>query len=215
MNPLNLPIANSGLPDTLNAHKRDIVFGLNVAMPGKIVSFDIAKKTASIQILFKAQVLDAQGNPKIISYPKLLDCPVVTVQGGGAYLQMPIAAGDHCLVIFSDRNLDLWFQNGAEALPADNRSHDLSDGIAIVGLSPQTSTLPSYSTTEARLVFGNAKVGISGGRVTITNGTTTLLAALDGLIDVMKALTVASAPIDASGIAALEAYKAIVATVLY
>lgn len=97
----------------------------------------------------------------------------------------------------------------------DARCHDVSDGIALVGINALTSTLPTYATDEVKLVFGTGKLGIKGNKLTLTNGSATLLTVIDGLIDVIKALTVGSAPIDAAGLTALQAYKTTVSGLLY
>lgn len=218
MNNLNLPIPDPGIADTIAAIKRDIFYSLNVCVIGKILSFNLEKKTAQIEILFKAIVPDSlnTSGQKIVSYPILVDCPIFTLQGGGGSVQMPIAAGDQCVVLFADRNIDLWFQNGASALPPDNRTHDLSDGIAFVGINALTSSLANYSASELRISMGTAKVGITGNKVTLTNGTDTLLTVIDGLIDIIAAITDAnSIPLSPASIAALGGYKTTVAGLLY
>lgn len=217
MNALSFPISDPDMTDVLAAHKSDVSYDLNVSAIGIIQSFDMTKKTAQIQVVFKRLVPDqsSSSGQSLVSYPILIDCPVVTMQGGGAALQMPITAGDACLVIFADRNIDNWFLTGGQGLPPNERTHDLSDGIAIVGLNNLTSSLTNYSATEARLIYGGAKVGISGGLVTIQNQTTSLLTLINGLIDVIKALTVSGNPIDASGLAALTAQKVLNAGLFY
>lgn len=191
--------------------KDDISLNMNCVKIGQIQSFNPATKTAEIEILFKRVMPDGNIKP----YPLLIDCPVFTLQGGGAAVQMPIAAGDQCIVLFSDRNIDAWYQNGSASAPFDARAHDISDGMALVGINALTSTLPAYSATELRLINGVGKLGMTGGKLTITNGVVTLLTVLDGLIDVIKALQVGGAPIDAPGQAALDAYKTTLAGLLY
>ena len=191
--------------------KTDIFRTMNCVKVGKVTKFDATKKTVEVQVQFR-RVLPDGSTP---SYPLLLDCPVFTLQGGGAAIQLPIAAGDYCIVLFSDRNIDAWFRSGNEAAPFDARCHDLSDGIALVGIEPLTTALAAYSTTEARMTYGGAKVGESGGKVTIANQTTTLLTVINGLIDVIKALTAGGHAIDVPAQATLETYKTTVATLLY
>lgn len=215
MNPLNLPVADSGLTDTLMAHKRDIFFDLKSIAIGEIQSFDTSQKTASIQILFKTMVPDGNAS-KIVSYPILVDCPVFTLQGGGGAIEMPIQAGDQCIVLFADRNIDAWFKNGAEALPPDNRTHDLSDGIALVGINALTSTLADYTTAELKISYAGAKIAQFGGRVTIQNQTQSLLTLISGLIDVIAAITDANnIPLSSASIAALQAQKILFQALLY
>ena len=40
---------------------------------------------------------------------------------------------DPCLVIFSDIDIDAWFQNGEASAPNSPRRHSLSDGFVFVG----------------------------------------------------------------------------------
>jgi hypothetical protein len=160
MTNINKTLQNPDLLDVLNAHADDIKRNLNCVKIGKINSFDQTKKTAKIQITFKRVLPD-----KIVSYPLLVDCPVFTLQGGGGALQMPIAAGDPCIVLFSDRNIDNWFLNGAEAAPANMRCHDLSDGIALVGINPLNSDLPNYD--------GNVNLTLPSGKKFVVSGNAT------------------------------------------
>lgn len=208
---MNKALQEPELMDSLYNLKDDIFRVLNCVKVGRIQSFNVSTKTAEIQILFKRVMPDQT----IKSYPVLVDCPVFTLQGGGSYLEMPIAAGDQCIILFSDRNIDAWYKNGAEAAPFTDRCHDMSDGIALVGINALTSTLANYATDEVKLVYGNAKIGEKGGKITIRNNSTSLLTVIDGLIDVIKGLTAGGAPIDAPGLSALEAYKTTVASLLY
>lgn len=242
-------IVQPQLLDALRRLQRETFKTLNCVKVGQINRFDGTKKTAEVQILFK-RVLPGD---QVASYPVLVDVPIFTLQGGGVAVQMPITQGDQCLVLFSDRNLDIWFQNGAEAAPLNDRCHDLSDGIALVGLNALNSAMPAYPTDEARIISGVARVGVKkdgseaflrysdtrvwsdstgshmvqgsaqvdvqGGKVGITGTGGTLLAALEGIIDTLKALLVQDPvsgpiPLTAGSIAALEAQKAVLEGVL-
>jgi hypothetical protein len=44
-----------------------------------------------------------------------------------------INPGDACLVIFSDVDIDNWFETGEASAPNSPRRHSLSDGFAFVG----------------------------------------------------------------------------------
>lgn len=221
-------IIDPELSDVLALQKLDIFASLNCVKMGQVTAFDGAKKTATIQILFKRQLPDGTA----VSYPVLLDCPVFTLQGGGGFLQMPIAAGDQCIVLFSDRSIDNWFQNGTQAVPSSTRMHDMSDAIALVGINPLNSSLPTYPTNKVVLSYmgskfeltstgwnfigtGSAEIDLAGTIVTIKNNVTTLLTLLNGLITVIEGLQVnGPIPLTAPSIAALEAYKLQLATLL-
>lgn len=168
-------ILEPSLYDALQSLKLDIFRSLNCVKVGRIAGFNAAKRTVEVQILFKRLL----PNGLSVSNPLLVDVPVFTLQGGGAALQLPVLAGDQCLLLFSDRNLDAWFENGAEAVPFTGRAHDLSDGIALVGLNALTSTLAAQPALEARLSYGGGLVSINAaGLISIQSPTQSLSTAM-------------------------------------
>ena len=91
---------------------RSILASLHCALPGTVESIDAEKQTAVIQLA---------GN----ALPLLYDVPV--------FMPVPFVVnpGDACLVIFADRDIDAWLEDGEEKPPG--RMHSLSDGFAFVG----------------------------------------------------------------------------------
>ena len=124
------------LSDFADALRAEIFSAMNCVKVGKITKVNSSTRTAEIQIQFKQVIGD-----KIVSMPLLVDCPIFTLQGGGCAVYLPVQAGDPCLVLFSDRNIDIWYSTGTEAAPANQRSHDLSDGIALVGINTAADPL--------------------------------------------------------------------------
>ena len=177
------PVSDPGLYDLLQLLKQDVLKTLNCAKVGMIQSFDSAKKTAVVQIAFKI----VRPNGTLQSYPVLVDCPIYTPQGGGAALTFPITAGDECLVLFSDSNLDAWYFSGGQAAPYDNRVHDLSDAIVLVGLNSLAGVVVSYLTNEVALQYLGAKVGLKGGRATVQNATKNLSTILSTVFTALAA----------------------------
>lgn len=130
----------------------DTIFSmLRVSMPGIIESFDPIACTCSVQPALKGQVADAMGSFKSEPLPVLVDVPVMFPRGGGCTITFPIKAGDECLVIFSDRCIDFWWQSGGVQEPVDQRQHDLSDAFAIVGPQSQANVIGSISTTTLQM----------------------------------------------------------------
>jgi hypothetical protein len=115
--------------------KSEIFATLNCIQIGKIEKVTPGEQTAEISLQVKRRV---NGNT-ISSYPVLVDCPIFILQGGGAYLDMPVSAGDYCLVLFNDRNIDTWWSTANVKEPPNLRKHSLSDGIALVGINPVTA----------------------------------------------------------------------------
>jgi len=228
-----LKTVDPDLVDMLREFKRSIAASLHFAEIGEIQSFDATKKTAEVKVMLKRHNEDGT----TLDWPLLLDCPVVVWQGGGVSLQMPVSKGDHCLVVFADRDIDAWFKSGTQSVPFSGRTHDASDGIAIVGLCSLASSLPAISATDAGLVTSDASATVKkdgsaaslkqggiqitakGNKAVIKNASTDLLTALNGLIDVVKTITVVdpisgTLPMTPTIAAQLESYKATFAGLL-
>lgn len=124
---------------------KNISMAMNCVKIGRIESFDKTEQTASVQILHR---MDSNYNlelDKSVDYPLLCKVPVVVLQGGGANITFPISAGDQCLVLFCDYMIDNWWVSGDVSSSDFPRKHDLSDAIAIVGLSALPNAIKDYS----------------------------------------------------------------------
>jgi hypothetical protein len=120
---------------------------LHTCLPGIIVSFDPATQTASVQPAIK-RIFTERG---AVNLPVCVDVPVAFPGGGDFWLTFPVKAGDECILLFSERAIDFWHANGGTQLPAEYRMHDLSDGIAQVGLNSQTKKLTALQMDGAEL----------------------------------------------------------------
>ena len=105
--------------EELQALKHDVFKNLHCALPGKVVSFDVDSQTAIIQ--------PAVRTGSDVDLPLFRDVPVFMP------VSFEIHEGDACLVIFSDRDIDAWFETGEAEVPPSGRMHSLSDGFAFVG----------------------------------------------------------------------------------
>ncbi|EHF8259117.1 hypothetical protein B8Z58_005063, partial [Enterobacter roggenkampii] len=136
-----------GSKEQYNAELVQKVFStLKVAMPGVIESFDPDSVTASVRPAIKGYDGGTEDDGWI-ELPLLVDVPVIFPRGGGCTLTFPVKAGDECLLIFADRCIDFWWQNGGVQKPVDMRMHDLSDAFAIVGPQSQAHKISGISTS--------------------------------------------------------------------
>lgn len=105
-----------------------------------------------------------------VTPPLLLDVPVLFPNGGGYTLTFPIAEGDEALVVFSSRCIDSWWSLGTVSNPTELRSHDLSDGMAIVGLRSKPRFLSGVSTTSTQLRSDDQQtvIDLTDGQITHT-----------------------------------------------
>ncbi len=198
-----LPLKDPELIDVLYVLQRKILLDLFSVHIATVTSVNLSTRTLNAQIAYQKVLADGT----VIPYPAMNNCPFITIQGGGGALQLPVSSGDSCLLLFNDRSMSDWCVNGPPSPPQngpaipDERLHDPSDAIALVGLNWESdSRIPTASSSEARLVYSGSKFGLSGGKATVSNGTITLLTVLQKLITGILALTASGVQVvDSSG----------------
>ncbi|MGJ5822132.1 phage baseplate assembly protein V [Serratia sp. H402Y] len=136
--------ADQALIDAINA-------GMRVSIPGIIQSFDADAVTCVVLPAVKGSEPESAGGGNSASLPLLVDVPVIFPRGGGVTLTFPVKSGDECLLVFADRSIDFWWQNGGVQESAAERMHHLSDAFAIVGPQSQAQKISGISTSAAQL----------------------------------------------------------------
>jgi len=183
-----------GLDDVLVELKTEIFSTMNCIQIGKIEKVN-SNQTVEISLQVKRRV----SGDKTADYPLLVDCPYFVLQGGGAYLDMPIVKGDYALVLFNDRNIDTWWSTGNVKEPFDRRKHNLSDGIALIGLNSSINSLLSDGKI-VRLLGpsgpGTEEFAARSGDPTIIDGSTdtALIAWIANVSTVLNSLVPGSVP---------------------
>ena len=99
-------------PVAVRALKKEIFSSLHCALPGTVESYDAETGTASVRLALSGM-------------PILQDVPVFACN--------EVSAGDACLVVFADCDVDAWLSGEDEVDPASGRMHSLSDAFAFVG----------------------------------------------------------------------------------
>jgi hypothetical protein len=163
------------LREYLNRRKDEILAQMNCISIGTVEKFYPETQKADISINFKRKV---NTEPQVIlDYPMLINCPVVVMNGGGAYVSYPIGPGDTCLVLFCDRDMDNWFETGEPMTPNTTRVHDLSDGIAIVGIRSKRDPI-EYDGERLKMFFGQGYITIDdAGQIIINSPSKVLIGA--------------------------------------
>lgn len=157
--PVSTQAQTGGQQQSFEALAQSIFSMMRVSMPGIIMSFDPGDEqrspTCVVQPAIKGKKPDSGGNYISANLPLLVDVPVVFPAGGGCTLTFPVEAGDECLVVFSDRCIDFWWQSGGVQEPVDERMHDLSDAFALVGARSCANAIAGISTSAAQLRSDN------------------------------------------------------------
>lgn len=188
-----------GVQQLLEDQRAEIFASLNCVNIGKIESVKPSEQTVAVQLQIRRPAVDGTST----LYPVLVDCPYFVLQGGGAYIDMPIKAGDYCLVLFNDRCIDTWWYSANVADPPLTRKHSLSDGIALIGLNPKPNALDMDG--------GSAGIIAGANKVRILNDAESLYTLMGDLIDAISNLTTYGSPashtVTAASQASLSALK--------
>lgn len=173
---------------------------LNTCMPAIVTKYDASTQTCSVQPVFKRTTI----NGEVSSRGIIEDVPVVFPRSGSFGFTFPLTVGDSVLIVFSQRSLDDWVDNGGEVELTDYRLHDLTDAIAIPGLFSLSDKLdPSPATDSTEIRGEKIMLGKSGASDEPMVLGTTLQANLEDLVkaieDLIALITTGQPLIAASG----------------
>lgn len=152
-------MANLEFPDIIRRIVEQYVHEhIYTAMPAKVISVENLEDEQTIDI--QPNIVDVFRDHRNVELPPVLDVPVVFPSAGGGILSFPIKVGDTVLAVFSQKSIDEWVNSNDDFkyyTPADMRSYDLNDAIAIPGLyTKKTNLHPNPNDVE--LKYGDSKI---------------------------------------------------------
>lgn len=120
----------------INDNISEVMNTIHTVLPGKIVSYDSAKGTATVLPIAKYKM----PNGEKIDYPQLTEVPVWVHQcyGQKATVATPIKKDDECIILVIEVSPDLWLQ-GFET--DTDLKYDLSNAVCIPGLFAKPNTV--------------------------------------------------------------------------
>ena len=160
---------------------------LRVSLPGEIVSVASDLSTATVQPAVSRYDSDAD--------PAIPDVPLLFPRWGSGQMTWPVEAGDPCLLVFGDRSLEEWQSGGGrQASPADPRTHDLTDAVAIpVGLGGAAAGRAGDVSIQVTSGGNTAEVRVQGnGRIAIGNASGELVDLVSQLCSVLEGALILS-----------------------
>jgi hypothetical protein len=176
----------------------DQVLGeVHTCTPARVLAFNVSAMTVDVQPTLQRVYV---GQPPV-DLPVIYQVPLVLPRVAGAWLRLPVAAGDLVMLHFSERSLDAWSQtDGQKTLdPVIPHRFSLGDAIAVPGLYPQGKPLqPKGAAGNLELANGSGWLEISpSGQFKFSNGTVSLLDMLDTLLTHLQNLTTTNAVVGA------------------
>lgn len=138
---------------------------LHTCLPAEVISFNAAEQTADLQISIKRKL-----GGELVLLPVLKSVPIRYQRSSTFSITFPLEVGDHVMVIFCERSIDTWLEQGGIKEPSDIRKHDLSDAFALPMMYPKPDVIPDFNSDdlEIKTNSGNAKIIVkSSGEVHI------------------------------------------------
>lgn len=123
---------------------------LRAVLLGRVLSYDAARQSCSVQPIPR--------HPDGRLLPRVDNVPVVFPTAGFAAITLPVAVGDTVLLLAADWAIDQWLTSGSEASPADKRTHDLNDFIAVPGLTHYGAPRQNAADDKLRVTVDGAVV---------------------------------------------------------
>jgi hypothetical protein len=154
------------LSDVLANQKRDILNDMNCVNVGVIQAFNAVKNTVSAKFAIKRLAIIKEDGTRIYEEkPVLIECPIIDMYGGAGGLTMPIAAGDECLILFNDCEIDNWWLSGGTQPPTTSRAHDISDAFAIVGVRSIGNVIADRLADGVRLFYAESRIDVLANKI--------------------------------------------------
>lgn len=150
-------LGDNSLKNVLDRFKTNLLTQLNCAKVGKIKAFDASTQTADIEI---------------DGYPQISGVPVSFICGANFSIQVPVQAGDSCIVLFCDGDLDNWV-NGDGYIPAFSQDkHGLNGAIALLGITNLLTKVENYITSGIRIKYKGSELELNDSGITIKGNVT-------------------------------------------
>lgn len=116
-----------------------IMARLNCHNIGKILEFNPATQTCTVQLMQIKQFNNQQITPTILT-----EVPLIIYGAGGGHITMPDPTGTICILLFMDRNIDAFLETEESYTPQTTRMHDFTDCIALTTFKTLVNPLTDY-----------------------------------------------------------------------
>lgn len=173
---------------------------LHTCLPGRIESYNHQEQSASVKPLINRRLRTSDGGFEVEELAVIPNVPVQWPRSGGASLTFPVNRGDTCLLVFAERSLDKWTDEGGIVTPEDGRKHALKDAIAIMGVQPFVGGNYPSDNNNVRLMYNKGQVVLNNdNKIAIGNDKAELLdlfeQTLTALINSTTATSIGAQPL--------------------
>jgi hypothetical protein len=167
---------------------------LFTSLPATVTSFDPKEQTISARPV----MLEPYKDGTVLEFAEIQHIPVIFPSAGGGSLTFPIQVGDEVLLQFSSRSFDSWWDTSSpDILSSTQRYNELTDAIAIVGLTSKSKSVLA-NAEDVELKFNDNSIllkkdgtieVVTKSTVSVTNGTEELISLLSETIQAISEIT--------------------------
>ena len=125
--------------ETKTIQQEAIMSRLNCHNIGRILEFDVATQTCTVELMQLKKF-----NSRIYAPAPITQVPLIIYGAGNGHITLPNPEGSICLLFFNDRNMDNFMLTGEQYLPDTTRMHDFTDCIAITTFKTLANPLTDY-----------------------------------------------------------------------
>lgn len=177
-------------PDIFSDAVWSILSTVHTCLPAVVIDFNPSTNKATIQPALNKAYFSGE-----MPMPVLTDVPMMFPKN----IVFPVNEGDYVLLLFAERSIDLWLNEGGVVTPNDRRKFNLSDAIAIPGLQTFNDDFSGNDGTSFKISYAGSNIRIeqngniiieTGNRVGIGNSTTEVLDIISQLMALLQGTTV-------------------------
>ena len=131
---------------------------VHTCIPGIVNKYDPSGPTVEATIAIKKELEDGT----ILEAPMVVAVPVIFPRTNRCHITFPLEKGDGVLLLFSERSIEEYCQNGTVNAPQDLRRFDITDAVAIPGFFGFKKGSTIEDGTKLEVVFDSAKLVSDG-----------------------------------------------------
>lgn len=155
--------ATPTLPQVLQQMRASILGDFLVCLPARVESYDKERQCVNATPVNLVRELQEDGSFATKQMETVISAPVTFPGSGPFRITFPIEVGSTVILQFTSANLAYWLSTGTQALPPDDRRHDVCSALAYPGgHSFGGDAAPSTEAPDDALVIHGEKLKFGG-----------------------------------------------------
>ena len=138
---------NAQLTQLVKRSFAEMMKDVGTSIPGHFLSFDPVTQLAQVQ----TGVVRIDVNDQSFTPPPIIECLVYIYGTSDHMIELEINPDDECYIMFSQRCIDAWIDQGGVASQPIVRFHDFSDAVCFPGIRSQPNKISNYSNNGIKI----------------------------------------------------------------